>query len=55
MLKFSADIILLIDNEMHVLDANENALSILGMSREDLVGKLIEDIKSPHHCPTRNS
>ena len=29
MLKFSADIILLIDNEMHVLDANENALSIL--------------------------
>lgn len=47
MLKFSADIILLIDNEMHVLDANENALNILGMSREDLVGKLIEDIKSP--------
>ena len=47
MLKFSADIILLIDNEMHVLDANENALNILGMSRENLVGKLIEDVKSP--------
>lgn len=47
MLKFSADIILLIDNEMRVLDANENALSILGISREDLVGNLIENIKSP--------
>ncbi|MHB8164598.1 MAG: PAS domain-containing protein [Methanoregula sp.] len=47
MLKFSADIILLIDNEMHVLDANENALRILETSREDLVGNRIESIKSP--------
>jgi PAS domain S-box-containing protein len=47
MLKFAADIILLIDNEMHVLDANENAISILGISREDLIGMLIEDVKSP--------
>ncbi len=47
MLKFSADIILLIDNEMRVLDANENALSILGISRENLVGNLIETVKSP--------
>ncbi|MFA4824241.1 MAG: PAS domain-containing protein [Methanoregula sp.] len=47
MLKFSADIILLIDNEMHVLDANENALRILGMSREMLVGNLIGNVKSP--------
>lgn len=47
MLKFSADIILLIDNEMHVLDANENAISILGMSRENLIGVLIDDVKSP--------
>ncbi len=47
MLKFSADIILLIDNEMRVLDANENALDILGMSRENLVGELIEEVKSP--------
>ncbi|MDO9550343.1 MAG: PAS domain-containing protein [Methanoregula sp.] len=47
MLKFSADIILLIDNEMHVLDANENAISILGISRENLIGVLIANIKSP--------
>ena len=55
MLKFSADIILLIDNEMRVLDANENALSILEMSREDLVGNLIENVKSPSHSPSRYS
>jgi PAS domain S-box-containing protein len=47
MLKFSADFILLIDNEMHVLDANENALSILGTTRENLIGNLIEKVKSP--------
>lgn len=47
MLKFSADIILLIDNELHVLDANENAISILGISREDLRGELITNVKSP--------
>lgn len=47
MLKFSADIILLIDNEMHILDANENAISILGISRENLTGTMIQDVKSP--------
>lgn len=47
MLKFSADIILLIDNEMHVLDANENALNILGVSRENLIGNPIDTVKSP--------
>ena len=38
LVKFSADIIILIDNDMRVLDANENALSILGISRDNLVG-----------------
>ncbi len=47
MLKFSADIILLIDDEMHVLDANENAIKILGMSRENLIGIRIDEVKSP--------
>jgi PAS domain S-box-containing protein len=47
MVKFSADIIILIDNDMRVLDANENALSILGLSRDDLVGNRIDTINSP--------
>lgn len=47
MLKFSADIILLIDKQMHVLDANENALALLGQSRDTLIGSPLEDIKSP--------
>jgi PAS domain S-box-containing protein len=47
MLKFSADIIILVDNELRVIDANENALTSLGLSHEDLVGRLISDINSP--------
>ncbi len=47
MVKFSADIIILIDNDMRVLDANENALSILDLSRDNLVGNRIDTINSP--------
>lgn len=47
MLKFSADIILLINNKMQVLDANENAISVLGISRQNLIGNQIRDISSP--------
>ena len=47
LLKFSTDLIILIDNGMRVLDANENALSVLGLSREDLSGNRIETINSP--------
>ena len=47
LLKFSTDLIILIDNEMRVLDANENALSVLGLTREDLSGNRIETINSP--------
>ncbi|HII99303.1 MAG TPA: PAS domain S-box protein, partial [Methanoregula sp.] len=47
MLKFSADIILLINNKMQVLDANENAISVLGISRQNLLGNQIRDISSP--------
>ncbi len=47
MLKFSTDFIILIDNEMQVLDANENAQKILGMSRDELIGIPIEQVRSP--------
>jgi len=47
MLKFSADIILLIDNDMRVLDANENALTLLEMSRKDLIGNPVQNLTSP--------
>jgi PAS domain S-box-containing protein len=47
MLKFSADIIVMIDQEMRILDVNENALTILGMSRKDLIGNRVDDINSP--------
>jgi PAS domain S-box-containing protein len=47
MLKFSADIIIMIDQSMRVLDVNENALRILELSRNDLVGYKVDDISSP--------
>ncbi len=47
MLKFAADVILLIGTDMRVLDANENALKILEMSRRNLIGKHIKDLSSP--------
>jgi PAS domain S-box-containing protein len=46
-LKFSADIIILIGEDMRVLDANENALAVLGVPRSDLVGNRIDDLNSP--------
>lgn len=47
MLRFSADIIILVDREMRVIDANENALASLNLAREDLVGRVISEINSP--------
>lgn len=47
MLKFSADIILLINNKMQVIDANENAITVLGIPRQNLIGTQCQDIPSP--------
>ena len=47
MLRFSADIILMIDQEMRILDVNENALAILGLSRNELIGNRVDEISSP--------
>jgi len=47
MVKFSADIIILIDNDMRVLDANENALSLLGIDRDEIIGNQIDTLHSP--------
>jgi PAS domain S-box-containing protein len=47
MLRFSADIILMIDQEMRILDVNENALAILGLSRNDLIGNRVDELNSP--------
>lgn len=44
---FSADIIIMIGRDMRVLDANKNALQILGLTREDIAGTRIDAIDSP--------
>jgi PAS domain S-box-containing protein len=47
MLRFSADLIIMIDPDLRVIDINENALAILELSRNDLIGNRVTDIKSP--------
>ena len=47
MLKFSADFIIMIDQEMRILDVNENALTVLGLSRNDLIGNRVDELNSP--------
>jgi len=47
MLKFSADFIIMIDQEMRILDVNENALKVLGLTRNDLIGSRVDDLTSP--------
>ncbi len=47
MLKFSADFIIMIDQEMRILDVNENALTVLGLPRNDLIGNRVDDLTSP--------
>jgi len=46
-LRFSADIIIMIDQELHILDVNDNALAILELSRNDLISKQVDEINSP--------
>lgn len=47
MMKFSADVIILIDDDLHVLDVNENAAKVLGIMRDDLIGNRIDLLDSP--------
>ena len=47
MLKFSADIIIMIDRDLRITDVNENALTILELSRKNLIGTRVDEIQSP--------
>ena len=47
MLKFSADFIIMIDREMRILDVNDNALTVLGFPRNDVIGNRVDDLTSP--------
>jgi PAS domain S-box-containing protein len=49
--KFANDIILLADRDHRILEANERACAVYGFSREELLGKLIPDLRPPQVRP----
>jgi PAS domain S-box-containing protein len=50
-MKHGNDIILLIDNDMKIVEANERAVSTYGYPREKLIGMNVADIRTPHEAP----
>lgn len=45
------DIILLIDSDMNIVEANERAVSTYGYPREKLIGMNVSEIRTPHEAP----
>jgi PAS domain S-box-containing protein len=50
-MKYGNDIILLIDSEMNIVEANERAVATYGYPREQLIGMNISDIRTPDEAP----
>ncbi|MHC1730463.1 MAG: PAS domain S-box protein [Bacteroidales bacterium] len=50
-MKHGNDIILLIDNDMKIVEANERAVSTYGYPREKLIGMSVAEIRTPHEAP----
>ncbi len=50
-MKHGNDIILLIDSEMNIVEANERAVETYGYPRDKLIGMSISDIRTPDEAP----
>lgn len=50
-MKHGNDIILLIDSEMNIVEANERAVSTYGYPREKLIGMNLSEIRTPGEAP----
>jgi PAS domain S-box-containing protein len=50
-MKHGSDIILLIDNDMNIVEANERAVETYGFPRDKLIGMNMTDIRSPEEVP----
>ncbi len=54
--KYANDIILLMDDQLKIVDANERAIATFGYSREELLQKTVADIRAPeirHDIPSK--
>jgi len=50
-MKHGNDIILLIDNDMNIVEANERAVATYGYPRGKLIGMNVADIRTPNEAP----
>jgi PAS domain S-box-containing protein len=50
-MKHGNDIILLIDNNLKIVEANERAVTTYGYPRQKLIGMNIANIRTPHEAP----
>ena len=50
-MKHGSDIILLIDSDMNIVEANERAVETYGYPRDKLIGMNITDIRTPEEVP----
>ena len=50
-MKHGNDIILLIDNDMNIVEANERAVATYGYPREKLIGMNVAEIRTPNEAP----
>jgi len=50
-MKHGNDIILLIDSDMNIVEANERAVATYGYPREKLIGMNVTAIRTPHEVP----
>ena len=46
-MKHGSDIILLIDNDMNIVEANERAVETYGFPRDKLIGMNLTEIRTP--------
>ena len=50
-MKHGNDIILLIDSDLNIVEANERAVTTYGYPREKLIGMNVSEIRTPHEIP----
>jgi PAS domain S-box-containing protein len=45
--KFARDMVFLADEQQHILEVNDRAVTLLGFSREELLGKVVRELRDP--------
>ncbi|MCK7484584.1 MAG: PAS domain-containing protein [Bacillus subtilis] len=46
MIRFSSDLIIMVDSDHHIIDVNDRFIQVAGVQRDALIGQRIEEIGS---------